>query len=136
MTQNEAKLDLELLEEMAGLGIEDLRELIDAYLEQATEGMQKICSAIDAKNADEVADLAHRLAGSSAVCGMTSAMNMLRMLEQSGCKANWPAIEMQEVQAIREIESNERLVRDYLGEKNQKLRGVFVPPAIAQMSHS
>ena len=61
MTRNEAKLDLELLEEMADLGIEDLRELIDAYLEQATDGMQKICSAIDAKNADEVADLAHRL---------------------------------------------------------------------------
>jgi two-component system, OmpR family, sensor histidine kinase TorS len=136
MTQNESKLDLELLDEMAELGIEDLRELIEAYLEQATEAMQQVCAAIDAKKADDVAELAHRLAGSSGVCGAASAMNALRMLERHGCAENWPAIERWFTQAVREIEMSQQLLGEYLKERRQPFRAVFAPPAMAQMLHS
>jgi two-component system, OmpR family, sensor histidine kinase TorS len=136
MTQSISKLDLEVLDEMADLGIEDLRELIDAYIEQANEVMQNLYRAIDARNADEVAELAHRLAGSSGVCGATSAMNALRILERSGCQANWPAITKQFEQAMQEIESSGQLLANYLKEKNQKLRTAFVPPKMLQVSHS
>jgi HPt (histidine-containing phosphotransfer) domain-containing protein len=136
MTQNGSKLDLELLDEMADLGIEDLRELIDEYMEQANEVMQNVYRAIDAGNADEVAGLAHRLAGSCGVCGATSAMNTLRMLERSGCQANWPAITKQFEQSIQEIQSSGELLGNYLRERNQRLRTTFVPPQMLQVSHS
>jgi HPt (histidine-containing phosphotransfer) domain-containing protein len=136
MTQNESKLDLELLDEMAKLGIDDLRELIEAYVEQATETMQQLLVAIDAKKADDVAELAHRLAGSCGVCGATSAMNTLRMLERHGCEANWPAIERRFTQAVREVELSGWLLGEYLKEKNQTLCAAFAPPAMAQMLHS
>ena len=136
MTQNEAKLDLELLDEMADLGIDDLRELIDAFLEQATEEMRNICRVIEAKNADEVANLAHRLAGSCGVCGATSAMAALRLLERSGCEANWPAIATHFDRSVQELESSGRLLAKYLKEKNQTLRATFAPPAVPQKAHS
>ena len=136
MTENEPKLDLEVLDEMADLGIDDLRELIDAFLEQATEEMRNICRAIDAKNADNVANLAHRLAGSCAVCGATSAMTALRLLERSGCQANWPAIATHFDRSVQELESDGQLLADYLKAKNQTLRATFAPPAVPQMSHS
>jgi HPt (histidine-containing phosphotransfer) domain-containing protein len=136
MTQETSKLDRELLDEMAELGLTDLHDLIEMYMEQATETTQQLCTAIEERKAEDVNQLAHRLAGSSAVCGATSVMNSLRTLELRGREANWPAIEKDFAQAIWEIESCEQLLEEYLAGKNQPLHVAFKPPQRTPVLHS
>jgi HPt (histidine-containing phosphotransfer) domain-containing protein len=136
MTQDESRLDLELLDEMAGLGIGDLRELLEVYLSQATEMMQQLAKAINADNANDVAQYAHRLAGSSAACGAATAMNLLRSMERHGREANWPAIQQEFAQTIEELKLSEHCLREYMATRNQSLGVSFVPPKTADDLHS
>ncbi|MCX7424843.1 MAG: PhnD/SsuA/transferrin family substrate-binding protein [Planctomycetia bacterium] len=80
----EPSLDRESLDGFAEGDPEGARELIELYLEQAAETMKNLHAAIDAGAADDVNHLAHRLAGGSAVCGVTAVVAPLRTLEQRG----------------------------------------------------
>jgi HPt (histidine-containing phosphotransfer) domain-containing protein len=83
-TTRESPLDLALLSEMAEMGVDGLRELIEMYLAQADEMLGTMQKAIAADQADEVERLAHKLAGSSAACGAAEMMHLLRGLEENG----------------------------------------------------
>ena len=58
--------------------------MIELYLQQAEDTIKGLQTAIDAGVAQDVDRLAHKLAGSSAVCGVTAMMAPLRALEQRG----------------------------------------------------
>jgi HPt (histidine-containing phosphotransfer) domain-containing protein len=107
-------LDLALLDEAADFGIDDLRQLIDAFLAQADEIMILLRSAIDAGDAQTTEHLAHKLAGSSGVCGAVAVMQSLRALEQStrkGCLSEADPL----LQSVAEqLESSRRLLDEYL----------------------
>lgn len=77
-------LDVDLLDEGFDVDAEGTRELIDMYLAQADETLAGLRQAIEAGEADGVRQLAHRLAGSSAVCGVSGMIGPLRALEQQG----------------------------------------------------
>ena len=75
---------MERLIEFSNGNPENLRELIDLYLQQTTKQIEELKSAIDAGAADAVRRLAHSCAGASATCGMSPIASLLRELERQG----------------------------------------------------
>jgi HPt (histidine-containing phosphotransfer) domain-containing protein len=84
MASDEMLLDREVLDETAELGMDALQELLDMYLTQADEIIGALEAAIRAEESGNVVDLAHKLIGSSVVCGVTAMVPPLRALEQQG----------------------------------------------------
>jgi HPt (histidine-containing phosphotransfer) domain-containing protein len=113
----EMPLDKELLEENASLGLEDLHELIELYLAQADDIMGELRTAVQTGAANEVDELAHKLAGSSAVVGVQAMVEPLRMLEKqahAGILAN--SNRLLDETAER-LDLCRRLLNEYMAEK-------------------
>jgi CheY-like chemotaxis protein len=60
------------------------REIVDLYLKQAEELLGSLQGAIEANSAGDVAQVAHKLGGSSSTCGMVGIVRPLRELEIMG----------------------------------------------------
>ena len=75
-------VDLELLLEITGEQPEMLRQLAHDYLEQAEEILSRVVLAIERRSSGEVRQLAHKLGGSSASCGMRAIVGSMKRLEQ------------------------------------------------------
>lgn len=74
---------MEQLQDAAG-GDEDLmRELIEIYLQQMSEGLKELKIAAETNARDELKGIAHKLVGGSVTCGMTSVVPPLRELEHT-----------------------------------------------------
>ena len=84
MSNGELLVDMDRLTELAGGGDDDLRELVDLYLKQTAEQIEKLDAAIKAGAATEVRRLAHSCVGASATCGMQTLVAPLRELELFG----------------------------------------------------
>jgi CheY-like chemotaxis protein/HPt (histidine-containing phosphotransfer) domain-containing protein len=82
--REEAPVDIECLTEAAGNDPEQLRELIELYLQNSSELMKDLEIAIQTGTSGEVETLAHKYVGASASCGMTAILGSLRELEQMG----------------------------------------------------
>jgi two-component system sensor histidine kinase/response regulator len=80
----EPPVDMQRLLEMADDDPEQMRELAGLYLDQAAELVQSLGTAIHANAAADAETLAHKLAGSSATCGMTALVAPLKELERQG----------------------------------------------------
>ena len=76
-----APVDLSRLRDAAGDDDELLRELIEIYLQQTSENLEKLKAADGSGATDEAKRLAHLILGSSVTCGMTSIAASLRELE-------------------------------------------------------
>ncbi|MBI4027235.1 MAG: response regulator [Verrucomicrobia bacterium] len=77
-------VDMEILNEASGGTKERMKSLIQHYLRH-TEGLLKeLRSAIQSGDAKGIANLAHKAAGSSAMCGMVIMVAPLRELENIG----------------------------------------------------
>jgi two-component system, sensor histidine kinase and response regulator len=79
-----APVDIECLIEAAGNDPEQLRELIELYLQNSSELMKDLEIAIQMGTSREIETLAHKYVGASASCGMTALLGSLRELEQMG----------------------------------------------------
>jgi HPt (histidine-containing phosphotransfer) domain-containing protein len=113
----ETMLDRELLDENAELGLDDLRELIELYLEQADEIMGDLNTAVRSGAAKDVDQLAHKLAGSSAVCEVTAIVQPLRTLEKKGRDNDLAGSENLLADIMERLELCRRLLTEYLTEK-------------------
>jgi HPt (histidine-containing phosphotransfer) domain-containing protein len=111
-------LDISVLDENAELGIDGLHELIDEYNKQAEETIVGLREAIRAGKAENVNQLAHKLAGSSAVCGITGLVGPLRTLEQRGRVDELADADQLLNVVIERMELCRRLVDAYLAEKD------------------
>jgi CheY-like chemotaxis protein/HPt (histidine-containing phosphotransfer) domain-containing protein len=80
----DSPVDLGQLRDAADDDAEEMRSLAATYLEQADEIMPALADAVAAGTAPKINTLAHKLAGSSASCGMTALVPLLRELEQMG----------------------------------------------------
>jgi HPt (histidine-containing phosphotransfer) domain-containing protein len=107
-------LDIELLNEMSETGAHGLGELMDLYLTQAKEIMADLRTAIAAGRAEDVKQLAHKLAGSSAVCGVKAIVPPLRALEQQGKEGRLSGAGQLLAQAGLRLELCEKALADYL----------------------
>jgi len=77
-----APVDMERLLDAAGGDDEPLQDLIEIYLRQTSEDIEKLNAAIAAGDAGAVNRLAHSCAGASSTCGMTAVVAPLQELER------------------------------------------------------
>jgi len=117
MTSDESPLDIALLDENVEIGIDGLRELLDMYLVQADEIMEGLRMAIDGGSAKDVDYLAHKLAGSSAVCGVKCMVSPLRDLEKRGRAGDLEGADELFNQITEQLDLSRRLLAEYLAGK-------------------
>ena len=82
--QEEEPVDMERLTEFTDGSADNLRELVELYLSQTSEQLDKLGSAVAAGDTAEVRRVAHSCAGASATCGMRYLVPLLRELEHQG----------------------------------------------------
>lgn len=116
MTPNESPLDREVLDENAELGMDGLRELVDMYLVQANQIMQDLHTSVHSGVNQDVNELAHKLAGSSVVCGVSVMVPPLRTLEKMARDGNLSGAEPVLADASAALETAERLLAEYMAE--------------------
>jgi CheY-like chemotaxis protein len=83
-TSKEEPVDMERLTEFTDGSSENLRELVELYLTQTSEQLEKLQTAVASGDAAEVRRLAHSCAGASATCGIRHLVPLLRELERQG----------------------------------------------------
>jgi CheY-like chemotaxis protein len=81
--EEEIPVNMERLMEMCDHNPEMLREIVDLYYDQADTSLAKLGTAIEQQQFREIEAIAHKLAGSSATCGMVAMSKVLRQLETS-----------------------------------------------------
>jgi len=77
-------VDMERLLDFANGDNENLRELVELYLQQTAKQVAQLTTAVGNRKAEEVKRLAHSCAGASSTCGMINMSPMLRELERQG----------------------------------------------------
>ena len=117
MTTDESPLDIALLDENAEIGMDGFRELIDMYLVQADEILEGLQMAIAGGSAKEVNHLAHKLAGSSAVCGVKALVAPLRELEKRGRAGDLEGADELFRRITDQLELSRHLLAEYLAGK-------------------
>src|ERR1700728_3966132 len=74
-------VDFDQLQSACGGDSRMIRELADLYFQQAGEILPALQQAIEQSDVGQVNHLAHKLAGSSLACGLSSVVPSLRRLE-------------------------------------------------------
>ncbi len=87
-----------------------LREVVDLYLSESARLMDELRNAVLTGSAYEAEAIAHKLGGSSAVCGMVAIVPSLYELERSGKAGRFPENE----QLVREADHQMSRIRTYL----------------------
>jgi HPt (histidine-containing phosphotransfer) domain-containing protein len=86
---------------------------------KADELLKDLQAAIEVGAAEDVKRLAHRLAGSSVVCGVTAMVQPLRALEQRGREGQLSDADQLLAQTVQRLEVCRRLLAEYLAEKSR-----------------
>jgi HPt (histidine-containing phosphotransfer) domain-containing protein len=120
MATDESLLDIELLDENVEIGLEGLIALIHEYFIQADELSAGLKKAVSAGSAGDVGHLAHKFAGSSAVCGLKALVDPLRDLEKKGDSKDLQGAEDLLDRISNLMESSRRLLAEYLAEKSNE----------------
>ena len=84
---NSSRVDLRQLYEALGDEPAELYEVLDLYLSQIPESLDRLNAAITTGDAEEVCAIAHNCAGSSASCGTAALVGFFRELERAGREA-------------------------------------------------
>jgi len=119
-------VDMERLLDFANGDAQNLRELVDLYLQQTAKQITQLTSAIEARSGDEVKRLAHSCAGASSTCGMTTIAPLLRELERQGFEGLQPNAAQLARDTSREFDRIQAFLTNYLNSST--------PPA--QLAHS
>jgi CheY-like chemotaxis protein/HPt (histidine-containing phosphotransfer) domain-containing protein len=77
-------VDMERLLDFANGDTDNLRELVELYLQQTAKQVSQLTAAVNARNAEDVKHIAHSCAGASSTCGMIQISPILRELERQG----------------------------------------------------
>jgi CheY-like chemotaxis protein len=81
-------VDMERLNEVADGDSNNLRELIDLYLQETSRQLGQLQIAVSGGKSEEIRRLAHCCAGASASCGMRRITPLLKHLEQIASKGD------------------------------------------------
>ena len=107
---------------LANGDLENLRELVELYLQQTAKQISQLTSAVEARNGDEVKRLAHSCAGASSTCGMTGIAPVLRELERQGAEGLQPNAPQLAQQTSFEFDRIKTFLTDYLNSAPQLAR--------------
>jgi CheY-like chemotaxis protein len=109
-----ASVDMERLLDFANGDMENLRELVELYLQQTAKQLAQLAAAVEARGGDEVKRVAHSCAGASSTCGMTGITPMLRELERQGIEGLQPNAAKLVADASDEFDRINNFLTDYL----------------------
>lgn len=80
-------LDFDRVEEATGGDHEFMRELVDLFLEDATDRIRELEAAVSAKDTEQLGKCAHKLKGSSANVGADHMSQLAKTLEDTARRA-------------------------------------------------
>jgi len=83
-------VDMERLLDFANGNPDNLRELVELYLQQTERQVEQLCAAVQGGAAEDTRRLAHSCAGASSTCGMAAIGSLLRELERQGAEGLQP----------------------------------------------
>ncbi|HWH68359.1 MAG TPA: Hpt domain-containing protein, partial [Candidatus Sulfotelmatobacter sp.] len=117
----ELPVDMERLLEFTDGSAENLQELVTLYLDQTSEQLHQLETALTADSAPDVRRLAHSCAGASATCGMRRLVPVLRELERQALEGKLvnPAKLLQ--QAQNEFARIRSFLASYLAKSSELL---------------
>ena len=104
-------VDMARLHEAMG---DELFDILDIYLVQMSENLEKLTAAIEAGNAGELDLIAHNSAGTSANCGIVAVLPPLRELERMGREGSLAGAEALGRKAVSEFQRVKVFLRDNL----------------------
>jgi HPt (histidine-containing phosphotransfer) domain-containing protein len=81
-------LDFERVEEATGGDYEFMKELVDLFLEDATERLRELEAALATNDAEQLGKCAHKLKGSSANVGADHMSHLAKSLEERAKQSN------------------------------------------------
>ncbi len=114
-TSPEPPVDMERLLDFANGDQENLRELIELYLQQTAKQMSQVAAGVQSGDGNEVKRVAHSCAGASSTCGMTGMVPMLRELERQGHEGLQPNAGQLAADAQLEFARIQKFLSEYLG---------------------
>jgi HPt (histidine-containing phosphotransfer) domain-containing protein len=82
-------VNMDRLLEMVNDDPRQLREIVKTYLFEADDIMENLWTSVQRADWAQTERLAHRLAGTSAVCGMVAMVGPLRTLEMTAKEGRW-----------------------------------------------
>jgi two-component system sensor histidine kinase/response regulator len=91
-----------------------MRELANLYLAQAADLLRGLDLALQEGSAQEVEELAHKLAGSSASCGMAAILPALRALERVAQEGELAGAKELYAEAVRQFDRIESFLKNFL----------------------
>jgi PAS domain S-box-containing protein len=98
-------VDIERLNLAIGDEPDEMREVVDLYIESMTKNLKELAVAIAEGNAKSVELIAHNCAGTSANCGMTAVVDSFHALNEMGRKNELSRARAVAERASREFES-------------------------------
>jgi CheY-like chemotaxis protein/HPt (histidine-containing phosphotransfer) domain-containing protein len=104
-------VDMARLREAMG---DELFDILDIYLAQMSENLEKLTAAIEDGNAGELDSIAHNCAGTSANCGMVAVVQPLRELERMGREGSLAGAEALGRQVVSEFQRVKVFLHDNL----------------------
>lgn len=113
-TSSEPAVDVERLIEVTQKKPEKTRRLLTTFVTQADETSQKLPGAIQAGDAKEVRQLAHKLVGAASSLGMTAVVPALSQLEQMGDAGQLEGANEAYQEFTSELERVRQFVNEYL----------------------
>jgi PAS domain S-box-containing protein len=111
---DERPVNMGQLTEITGGDAEQTRQILGIYFEQAEELLRHLHAAVEAGAAAEIARIAHKLAGSSATCGIRAVASPLRTLEHQAQAGSLDGAAALAAQATAGLESARRFLADHL----------------------
>jgi len=109
-----APVDMARLTDFSDGTAENLRELVNLYLDQTQEQLGQLQTAVQAGAAPEVRRLAHSCAGASATCGVRRLVSLLRELENQALERDLSHADELVRQAVAEFDGTRRYLEAYL----------------------
>ena len=112
-------VDMDCLRDAAGDEPEEIKELMDLYLDQTTQQLQQLKRTIGSGVAIETERLAHTCKGASANCGMGGLAQVMFEIEKSAREGQFDGVSDLLAQAEKEFERIRVFLNENLDEKPQ-----------------
>lgn len=106
----ERLVDIQRLREISNNDPAEMKSMLQLYLTQTTEILHDVSSALETKNFEQLAQLAHKGSGSSSQCGMLTLAPLFLNLEQSGRTNSWE----QNQSLCQQLQSEFVRVKDFI----------------------
>jgi response regulator RpfG family c-di-GMP phosphodiesterase len=113
-SEDEPPVNVDRFRQLAAGDPENLRRLIDRYLREADEMVDRLGAAVQAAAAAEIQHWAHKLGGTSAMLGMTAVVPVLHEMEKLSSSGELSTSERLLSQVRFELGRTQRFLSEYL----------------------